>query len=362
VTVVAVGSDSTGNSAPSAPSKRVRPTAGPPGSPSGVKATPQNGSALITWTAPAGIGDGIAHYTATAAGTPDGRACVTPNGATLSCLITGLTNGSDYQITVVAVGKGASGNSGPSTPPITVRPGIAPGAPTNVVVTPAILTLNVQFTPGSVGDGVASYTATAVGGASTGPCVTANISTTPCVIKGVTAGTTYTVTVVANGTSAGLNSLPSEPSSPVRALAWPAPTLPSPAPADAAIFGPASSSAGVTLQLGSQTTISGNTYAPFTGITVGLYQGGAVRTTSTTMTDSTGAFSLPVTISGSGLTAGSAMIVAAGMQSTGTVRYRALTVTLTSPALSLSRMASPVVRSLPAADLPRRFTLNRAAR
>jgi hypothetical protein len=39
----------------------------------------------------------------------------------LTCTITGLTNGSDYLITVVAIGRG-TGNSPPSTPPVNVRP------------------------------------------------------------------------------------------------------------------------------------------------------------------------------------------------------------------------------------------------
>jgi hypothetical protein len=163
----------------------------------------------------------------------------------------------------------------------------------------------------SVGDGVVNYTATAAGGPSSGPCVTANINTTPCVIKGVTAGTTYTVTVVANGTAAGVVSFPSEPSSPVRALAWPAPALPAPNPATTAIFGSLISSAGFTLPIGGSSTISGSTYAPYTGITVGLYQKSVVRAIWTTTTDGTGAFGIPVTIPDSGVTTGASAMVAA---------------------------------------------------
>jgi hypothetical protein len=341
----------------------VRPTAGPPGSPTGVKATPRDGGALITWTAPASTGDGIAHYTATAAGIPDGHACVTANGTTLSCLITGLTNSSEYQISVVAVGRGATGNSAPSAPSVTVRPSVLPGAPTNVVVTPGILTLSVRATLGSVGDGVVNYTATATGGPSSGPCVTVNISTTPCVIKGVTAGAIYTVTVVANGTAAGVVSSPSEPSSPVRALAWPAPTLPTAQPATAAIFGPVTSSGGFTLPIGGSTTISGNTYAPYTGITVGLYQKSVVRATWTTTTDSTGAFSISVTIPSSGVTTGASAMIAGGMLPTGAVRYRGSVVTVTAATVSAkSGRAGPVVRSLPAADVRSRATVARASR
>jgi len=364
VTVVAVGPDNSGNSAPSAPSIRVRPTAGAPGAPTGVKATPRDGGATIAWTAPAAVGDGIARYTATATGTPDGRTCVTPNETTLTCVITGLTNGSDYQITVVAVGKGASGISGPSSPAVTVRPRVVLPSPTNVQVTQGAASLSVQFTPVSPGDGVASYTATAAGGPSNGPCTTTNISTTPCVIKGVTPGTSYTVTVVAIGTNPNAYSLPSEPSSPVTAVASLAPTLPS-APPTTIYGGVTFLPSSTTMAVGAQVTVSGTAYAPYTGITVGLYQPTTVRTTWQTMTDSTGAFSLVVTIPGSnsGVTAGSATIVASGLNTAGTVRYRSSTVTLTVPVFSaLARMASPVLRELPVADVRSRFTLAGAAR
>jgi len=362
VTVQAIGAGSAGNSAPSAPSARVKASAGPPGSPTAVKAVPNDGTAQISWTAPTGVGDGIARYIATAAGIPDGRNCVTPNGTTLSCVITGLTNQVDYQITVVAIGLGTSGRSMPSTP-VTVRPRAVAGAPTNVVVTPGILTLEVAFTPGSVGDGVLNYTATAVGGPSTGPCTTANASTTTCSIKAVTAGTTYTVTVVANGANVGGSSVPSEPSAPVKALAWPAPALPAADPTGTATLLPVTSSAGASLPLNGQTTISGNQYAAFTGIIVGLYQGGTVRKTWTGMTDATGTFTIPVTMSGTGLTTGAATILAGGMQPTGTVRYKSLAMTVTAGTVAaLARIGSQVVRTLPAAEARSRRSLVRTVR
>ena len=366
VTVVAIGLDDTDDSAPSAPSMRVRPTAGVPGAPTAVKAVPRDGGVTITWAAPAMVGDGIARYTATVTRNSEVRFCVTPNETTLTCLITGLTNGVDYQVTVVAVGKSASGNSGPSSPAVTVRPRVVLPSPTNVVVTQGAASLNVQFAASSPADGVASYTATATGGPSTGPCTTTNPSTTPCSIKGVTPGTVYTVTVVAIGTNSAAFSLPSEPSSPVTAVASPAPTLPT-APPTTIYGGVTLAPAGTTMAVGAQLTISGTAYAPFTGITVGLYQSSVVRATWNTTTDSTGAFSLPVTIPGStsGVTAGSATIVAAGNSTAGSVRYRSTAVTLTAPtvsALALVRMQSPGFSKLPAADTRSRFTLAGAAR
>lgn len=66
--------------------------------PTGVQATPGNGQATVSWTAPTVPGGSITGYTATAS--PGGGTCST-SGAT-SCIITRLTNGTTYQITVVA--------------------------------------------------------------------------------------------------------------------------------------------------------------------------------------------------------------------------------------------------------------------
>jgi hypothetical protein len=236
-------------------------------------------------------------------------------------------------------------------------------APTSVIVTPGAASLTVKFTPSSPADGVETYTATATGGPSAGPCTTTDPITFPCSIKGVTPGTAYTVTVVAVGTDPAAYSLPSEPSSPVTAVATPAPPLTAP---PTTIYGGVTLlPAGTTIAVGAQVTISGTAYAPFTGITVGLFQSAAVRTTWTTTTDSAGAFSLPVTIPGStaGVTAGSATIVAAGNSTAGAVRYRSTAVTLTVPTFSaLAKMESPGFSKLPAADTRSRFMLAGAAR
>jgi len=317
---VIVFADGPGGTVQAPASEWVRPSAGLPGPPTAVRATPLNQSARITWTAPAAIGNGIAHYTATA--TPGGRSCITANGTTLACTIEELTNGVTYTVTVVAIGVGASGNSSPSTPPVTVVPAQVPAVPTVTAVIPGTSNLTVRFTPGDGGGSVSNYTATATGGPSSGPCTTANPSVTPCVISGVRPGTAYTVTVVANG-AGGVNSAPSTPYGPVTAVSYAAPTLPTGVPPTS---GPLTSSAGTTLS--GLTTVSGNGYAPFTGITVGIYPGPTVL--GTAITDSTGAFSLQVSVAGQGV--GAKTLVAAGMRSTGTVRYRNLAVTVTAPA------------------------------
>ena len=54
-------------------------------------------------------------YSVLATGADGAHACFTPDGTTLTCTVTGLTNLATYQVAVVAVGRAASGNSAPST-------------------------------------------------------------------------------------------------------------------------------------------------------------------------------------------------------------------------------------------------------
>jgi hypothetical protein len=146
VTVIAVGKIGTADSAPSAPSVRVRPTAGVPGAPTGVTAVGRDRSILVTWRAPAFLGDGISRYVATAASDADVQNCIT-DANTLTCFITGLVNARQYRVSVVAVGRSASGTSVPSTP-VVVAAGApaAPALPTTVASTATLLTSSAGAT------------------------------------------------------------------------------------------------------------------------------------------------------------------------------------------------------------------------
>src|SRR6185436_17372133 len=98
----------------SAPSAPVRPTAGRPGSPTAVTAVADGSQALVSWTAPVAVGNGIARYVVTAVDTTGRRVtCATTSGTATSCTLTGLTTGT-WSVTVESVGRSASGYSDPS--------------------------------------------------------------------------------------------------------------------------------------------------------------------------------------------------------------------------------------------------------
>ncbi|MGA9147562.1 MAG: BspA family leucine-rich repeat surface protein, partial [Candidatus Nanopelagicales bacterium] len=87
-----------------------------PGAPTNVAGTGANNRITATWDpAAAPSGSPVTSYTATVS--PGGQSCTTPDGSTLTCAITGLTNGATYTITVAAINVGGPGlNSDASAP------------------------------------------------------------------------------------------------------------------------------------------------------------------------------------------------------------------------------------------------------
>ena len=88
-----------------------------PGAPTGVHATAGNKQAEVAWTAPGSDGGTpITGYTATSS--PGGKTCTT--SGSLSCTVTGLTNGVAYTFTVTATN--AIGTGSASAPSAAVTP------------------------------------------------------------------------------------------------------------------------------------------------------------------------------------------------------------------------------------------------
>ena len=182
--------NSTGTSA-AATSAAITP-AGKPDAPTGVTATVGNGSATVSFVAPASTGGpAITGYTITSS--PAGATCtVGANATTYSC--TGLTNGTAYTFAVVA--NNGIATSDASTSSLAVTPATVPGAPTSVTATSSASGVaTVSFTaPASNGSAITGYTVTSSPAGAT--CtVGANATTYSC--SGLTDGTAYTFSVVA---------------------------------------------------------------------------------------------------------------------------------------------------------------------
>jgi uncharacterized repeat protein (TIGR02543 family) len=198
-----------GNSADSTASASVTP-ANPPGAPTSVSGTLANASSVISWTAPGSNGgSAITGYTVTSSPAVTAPASCT-NTTNLSCTFIGLTNGTTYTFSVVAIN--AAGNSAAGTS-ASVIPRTVPGAPTNVSGTAGNASSVVSWTaPGSNGgSAITGYTVTSSPGG-----FTCSSATSPCTVNGLISGITYTFTVVA--TNAAGNSVESAASASVTTL------------------------------------------------------------------------------------------------------------------------------------------------
>lgn len=164
--VTVTATNSFGTSAPST-AVSATPRAQVPGAPTGVTATVGDGTATVSWTAPAANGSAaVTGYTVTAS---PGGSCTT-TGA-LTCLITGLNNATAYTVTVVATN---AAGSGPASSPATSVP--------RFTCKVAALGANSYFTyPLAEGSGTSAadvsgnsrsgtYTSTGVTYGAAGPC------------------------------------------------------------------------------------------------------------------------------------------------------------------------------------------------
>jgi hypothetical protein len=136
--------------------------------------------------------------------------------------VTGLTDGTSYTFTVIA--NNAEGPSDPSDPsnsvtPVAPPPPTVPDAPTNVTATAGDTTATVSWTApvSNGGSPITSYTVTSdpVGGTAT------PTGATSALVTGLTDGTSYTFTVIANNAEG-----PSDPSDPSNSVTPTAPVGP----------------------------------------------------------------------------------------------------------------------------------------
>lgn len=189
------GVDSCTTPGPAATVGTVTPTQTPPGAPTNLSATPQNQSAEVAFTAPADDGGTpITNYEYSIDG---GTTWVTPSPAITSSpiTITGLTNGTSYNVKLRAVN--AIGDGDPSTANVSVTPALVPAdAPTSLQLTAGDQQLTVAFTAPAnfYGSALQTYEYSTDGGTTwvtPSPAVTAS----PITITGLTNGQSYSVAV-----------------------------------------------------------------------------------------------------------------------------------------------------------------------
>jgi hypothetical protein len=241
-------SNSSGQGPWSAASLPVTP-AGAPMAPAALDAQRADRSIVLSFVAPDDNGEAITGYevsldggatwdeldvrpgvsTSMEAGGRVLRAAVAPTYATL----TGLTNGTTYELSVRALNAIGAGPAATSDP---VVPAGRPGAPVITEVTPGVGSVTVTFLPGDAnGNPVTSYTLTATPG---GLSVTCTAS--PCTLSELTAGTAYTFSLTAsNDVGASTEAVTATPIQPTQAPEQTGPTGPDEVPA-----GPAGSRTG----------------------------------------------------------------------------------------------------------------------
>jgi len=197
-TFTVVANNAAGASATSGTSNSITTV---PGAPTigAASATGVTGTARVAFTAPAGnTGTAITSYTATSS--PAGGTGALSQAGSGTIIVSGLTDGTPYTFTVTATNATGTGSASAASTSVTTSVFTVPDAPTGVSAAVAGVSgqATVSFTApvSNGGSAITSYTATSTPGIKTGTLTQAGSGT--ITVTGLTNGTAYTFTVVAN--------------------------------------------------------------------------------------------------------------------------------------------------------------------
>ncbi len=151
-------------------------------------------SVLVSWTAPAQVGAGLSGYTVSC--TPSCTIATQPGANATSLLVTGLNPGKAYTFSIIANASGTQSSAAVTATAST--PYLAPGSVTGVAaVAQSTSSVLVSWTaPAQVGAGLSGYTVSC-----TPSCIIATqpgANVTSLLITGLSAGTSYSFSVIAN--------------------------------------------------------------------------------------------------------------------------------------------------------------------
>ncbi|MDT0213272.1 DUF4082 domain-containing protein [Rothia sp. ARF10] len=238
-----------------------------PNAPGAVSATAGNGSAAVSWSAPADGGSPITSYTVTpyVGATPQTPTTVSGSPPATSTTVTGLTNGTAYTFRVSATNAIGTGPASAASAPVTPTAPTAPAAPTGVSATAGNASAQVSWTaPANGGSPITSYTVTPYAGP---------VAQAPVTVSGSPPATSTTVTGLANGTAytfrvSATNAVGTGPASAESAAVTPTgTTVPAAPTAVTATAGDGSAVVSWTAPSNGGSPVTGYTVTPYAGST-----------------------------------------------------------------------------------------------
>jgi hypothetical protein len=268
---------------------------------------------------------GSASSSLTLAYTSETTSVCTVTGPTVTLLTTGTCT-----ITAAQEGDATYSAATSVSQSFTVLPQAQP--PTSVTATAGTSSITVHWTAPGTTTGITGYTATAQPGPAT--CTTSSVSDTTCVL-GATAGTRYTVTVVAR--SRGGDSTPAGPSNEVTVTA---PVPPTSGPPATNLTLTTDHGQISTAAPGQEITFIGTGFAAHSTVVISIYSSPTVL--GTVVTDASGDFATPITIP-QGLLTGAHTAVAQGVAPDGTARAMNLAITVAPRRLPVTGAAVSVL-------------------